>query len=194
MVRALLNGEKLVTRRLAKIDWKDGLDPSSVVHAHAVLADPTLWIIMPEHGPGVGAVRNAYGTRGDVHWVRETHACLDSKVRPGARIVYRADQPTPERVRVDAPWRPSIFLPTWASRLDLPVLGVRLERLHDIDDDDARAEGVEQAVHDGLITGNGGPRAAYIELWNLINGKREHATWVLNPWVWRIEYAEVRRV
>lgn len=79
-------------------------------------------------------------------------------------------------------WRPSIFLFRWASRITLEVTSVRVEQLQDIDEEDARAEGVEPA--DAMEPDS--CRSAFRDLWDRINGKR--ATWDSNPWVWRIEF------
>lgn len=82
-------------------------------------------------------------------------------------------------------WRPSIFLPRWASRITLDVVDLRVERLHEIDDVDAAREGVAFAGR----TTNLGPREDFAPLWDAINGER--VPWRLNPWVWRIEFRRV---
>lgn len=78
------------------------------------------------------------------------------------------------------PWRPSIFMPRSASRITLEVVTVRAERLRDISEDDALAEGVE-ATSDFTAVMN------YAILWDKLNGKR--APWASNPWVWRVEFS-----
>jgi hypothetical protein len=69
-------------------------------------------------------------------------------------------------------WRPSIFMPRWASRITLRITDVRVERLQDISDDDARAEGVEN-------------RGAYAQLWEDIKGK---GSWDADPTVWVVGF------
>lgn len=76
-------------------------------------------------------------------------------------------------------WRPSIHMPRWASRITLEVTGVRVERLQDISEVDALAEGIAP-LHGPL------PCVAYAELWDQINGKR--APWASNPWVWAVSF------
>lgn len=72
-------------------------------------------------------------------------------------------------------WRSPIHMPRWASRLTLEIVSVRVERLQEITEADARAEGC------GIY-----PIAKFAELWDEINRKR--APWESNPWVWRIEF------
>lgn len=111
-------------------------------------------------------------------WVRETF-CWDpcSVTRP----IYAADFDTDRPLK--GSWRPSIFMPRSASRILLDVVGVRLERLHCIDDADAKAEGIKPYL---IWT----PRDAYAKLWDKLNAKR--ATFASNPWVWRIEFRRVK--
>ena len=108
-------------------------------------------------------------------------------------------------------WRPSIFMPRWASRITLEVTDVRVERLQAISDADARAEGLRCLSKDGGVTYKHGipdrdglpgtdddgwpwhewevdPRAAYRKLWESINGA---ASWVSDPWVWVLGFRRV---
>jgi hypothetical protein len=90
-------------------------------------------------------------------------------------------------------WRPSIHMPRWASRITLEIAAVRVERLQDISEDDARAEGIT----DGgcLNCGNPEPcecaspepsaRDAFCYLWHQIHGCN---SWHTNPWVWVVEF------
>lgn len=90
--------------------------------------------------------------------------------------------------------RPSIFMPRWASRITLEVTEVRVQRLHDISEDDAKAEGVERLQHVAddqplLSGGTAGDRPhvlAFSVLWDDINGER--ASWASNPWVWCVSF------
>lgn len=112
-----------------------------------------------------------------------------------SRIWYWADgNPT------EGDWtrpRPSIHMPRWASRILLEVTSVRVERLQDISEADARAEGIT----DGGCTNCGNPepcgcadpapdaRDAFCNLWQSINGDQ---SWIANPWVWVVEFKRVQ--
>ena len=147
---------------------------------------------------------------GDRLWVREcvaAGACAPSKPSewapsfwrreqggPSNRsgLWYRADGLVPEKqITWRGQWKPNIFMPRWASRLTLKVTGVQIERIRDISDDDALAEGVELAIaptagRDIDIDGDywpGGPKNMFRELWQRINGKRDGCSWGDNPWV-----------
>lgn len=72
-------------------------------------------------------------------------------------------------------WRPSIHMPRWASRITLEVTGVRVERLQDISESDARAEGVESSEQ-------------FRTLWRRINGAE---SWKANPFVWVVEFYRI---
>lgn len=105
-------------------------------------------------------------------------------------------------------WRPSIHMPRWASRITLEITDVRVERLQDISEADAVAEGVRQGdgkwhdLGDGeavfldefgwfapeRYTRHNAPRHAFREAWEIINGPE---SWAANPWVWCITFRRV---
>ena len=104
-------------------------------------------------------------------------------------------------------WRPSIHMPRWASRITLEIVSVRVERLQDISEEDAIAEGVycenvivssyygHHEVGEYLYFFHGGPDEgfesavdAYAALWDSINGE---GSWEKNPWVWVIEFRRI---
>jgi hypothetical protein len=157
-----------------------------------------------------------YGQPGDRLWVRETWRPLwDDIDAPGGLgdcVQYRADMAKrkpplnisedegfrfDDMCEADVPqpkWRPSIFMPRWASRFDLPIVNVRLEKLYCISNDDALAEGI---WHDDATNQYQCPetknyfntaRSAYLALSASINGQ-EHVN--SNPWVWVIEFKRV---
>jgi hypothetical protein len=86
-------------------------------------------------------------------------------------------------------WRPSIHMPRWASRLTLKATGVRVERLRDISEEDARAEGVTAAPFCKAGRPAGQEHVEAFEgLWRSINGAE---SWDLNPWVWVVSFKHV---
>ena len=102
-------------------------------------------------------------------------------------------------------WRPSIFMPRWACRITLEVTGVRVERVHEIAEDDAKAEGTPDTAIWCRPDANGEELsgapwtgkfpdatyiAAYSHLWDRMNEKRGFG-WAVNPWVWVVEFKRV---
>jgi len=114
-------------------------------------------------------------------------------------VAYRADGEYPARLKDTHVWRPSIFMPRWASRITLNITEVRAERLQDISEEDAIAEGVT-GPHDVWypafrVPGDSKPRyssakSAFTDLWDSINAKRGFG-WDTNPWVWAISFERV---
>lgn len=138
-------------------------------------------------------IRCPYGKPGDRLWVRETWAPVSTfDPSPETGAFYRADyvddphgpdgEKSPEgRYRT---WKPSIHMPRWASRIDLEITGVRVERLQDISEADAVAEGSQCAGVPAALTNRG----AFSRLWQSINGPD---SWAANPWVWVIEFQRI---
>lgn len=151
----------------------------------------------PMHGKGA-ADGNCppcrYGQPGDTLWVREAWAPMCREADPYAE--YRADtndvRPGKrDKNDAEAPrWKPAIFMPRWASRLTLEVVAVRVERLQEITEEDARAEGVTPFPLDpeGDIWTDGKHRTAFEHLWGEINGWTGPKSWQSNPWIWRVEF------
>lgn len=168
-------------------------------------------LVVKPHPEGEWAVPGKtscpYGRPGDRLWVRETWACSGNEdghpitsegtlceIEKAERF-YRADAigieygclTFPDGSRFSGGWRPSIYMPRWASRITLEIVGVRVERLQEIKREDAIKEGVLNNRNDGLEYGTG-PEWAFRELWNSINGS---GSWSANPWVWVIEFKRV---
>jgi hypothetical protein len=193
MVRALLAGTKTQTRRVVKIDHTD----SVFERLQGMLAH---FFRLTSRVP-VQAVRCPYGVPGDRLWVREAWRSGKIADRFPPReltphpVWYEADGQAPEAT--NGKLRPGMFMPRWASRITLEITGVRVERLQDISEADAIAEGVERGAADGFwkLYGretNGdmdrSPRVAYRSLWESINGA---GSWDANPFVWVVEFKRV---
>jgi len=101
-------------------------------------------------------------------------------------------------------WRPSIHMPRWASRLTLEVTEVRVQRLQEMSEEDARSEGVERLVEENGWRNYGAEdlpgesvrywataRESFQSLWGSINGKRPGCTWGAGPWVWCVSFRRV---
>jgi len=129
-----------------------------------------------------------YGQPGDVLWVRETWKPIDGRIlyyaTPGIEGHDQRAQLTLTSTGKADGWRPSIFMPRWASRLTLEITDVRVERLQAITGPNIRAEGV--IVDGGSLAPIEHWLAAFSKLWDGINAKR--APWASNPWVWVIEF------
>jgi len=147
---------------------------------------------------------------GDRLWVRETWQLFDRLetmvsepgrcgFRPTGDILpegigYKADLDHCGQVPVAGVlrtpkglWRPSIYMPRWASRILLGVQEIRVERVQDIEHEDALAEGINpDAPYNNYATGSI-YRDTFAELWDRINAKRGYG-WKVNPWVWVVVY------
>lgn len=98
-------------------------------------------------------------------------------------------------------WRPSIFMPRWASRITLEVTDIRVERLQDITEGDVEKEGINQHPYEYAdstyyderpeIAGLEANISAFAGLWDSINGKNPDKRWNANPWVWVIEFRRI---
>lgn len=199
MVRALLEGRKTQTRRVVKPQPTnvDNYEPGMVNEAWQA---------------GFVDVKCPYGKPGDRLWVRESFQPLlqddvkwgdaDYKTGEGYAINYVATDGAKEffDCRNDEAFcdrvTPSIFMPRWASRITLEVTEVRVQRLQEISEEDAIAEGVglnevesyrRQVEVNGFALRGGAPaRCAYAALWENINGA---GSWDANPWVWAVSFS-----
>lgn len=185
MVCAILDGTKTQTRRVVKPQ------PSMV-------GDMLRWrgfAVTSGDRPGIYC---PYGQPGDRLWVRETWAryggdypvvmyksTSDSLIGT-AEIGLINDKFYRCRPSQKIKWRPSTNMPRWASRITLEITAVRVERLNDITETDARDEGV--SVPDIAAGRMENPyRNWFSILWDTINAKRGHP-WASNPWVWVLEF------
>ena len=114
--------------------------------------------------------------------LRATGAVLPYKAAPWIRpTLYAAEWQERPKHR----WKPSIHMPRSASRITLEVTGVRVERLQNISEADAIAEGVKNSLH---LPGGRFARENFAHLWWTINGD---GSWEANPWVWVVEFKRV---
>ena len=209
MVRAILEGRKTVTRRPVKIQPRSKADIGSYGLGQPFIRNPDVTKPNPEC---------PYGRAGDRLWVRETWYCDHFEVMRGpylkpddlnfseaiddGTLVYAADGLTP--YEADQPvWKPSIHMPRWASRILLEITDVRVERLQDISEEQALAEGIVGVpfrpddgwpICTGYMVGPDDGRTglattaakAFAGLWDSVGGD-----WNANPWVWVVEFKRV---
>lgn len=194
-VRAILCGSKTQTRRLVKPQPKGEIYRVSQGKDFCFYDDKA----------AKARIANDYfeaplGQPGDRLWVRETFAApwgFDYKFPGGeSGILYRADNP--DKFPDDGTWKPSIFMPRRASRINLEITGVGCERLQTISEADAMAEGVTWPDRNGNthrppidttgMTGQGAAVERYRILWDSINGP---GSWAKNPFVFVYEFKKL---
>ncbi|ODM49113.1 hypothetical protein A9320_17775 [Ruegeria sp. PBVC088] len=219
MVRALLDGRKTQTRRVLKRHVLHKPEPHSITYQDGTLI--CRWRSGIRHDlPSPYAI-------GDRLWVREAWATVNSGSGPGWAYRADSGFVQPDYDGEDFgagpsfnydkypgeycmwfsdllagepghPWRPSIHMPRWASRLTLIVTDVRVQRVQEISADDARAEGVQPVYDPASDTGDpaymnyqktgeafaglGAARLSFMTLWDSLNAPRGYG-WDVNPWV-----------
>lgn len=206
LVRAILDGSKTQTRRIAKTEITMGRDSLLAPRRGLKYADVYL---LPERAQEA-VVLCPFGQVGDRIYVRETHAqVLEPDIPTGrprgpkgtsgiparpewqSHYVYLADGEMPpvqwhhlgdsQPVR----WTPSIHMPKRAARIWLEITGVRVECLQAISEADAKAEGIDAGKYHGLDRAHA---RAFSEIWESTGGD-----WAANPWVWVIDFKRIEK-
>lgn len=215
MVRAILEGRKTQTRRVVKSNDAVKSSDSAEFISKQGLA------YFYKNGQKLSTEKSPYGVIGDELYVKETGKTrekLDSlspsviaerakevgyKNGPFCPLFYLADdrwRKWSDDEQVDfGDWgrtRASIHMPRWASRIKLKITDIRVERLQDISEEDAIAEGIESvsspdgwADYMSNVNSWGNPQISYLSLWEKING---YESTLSNPWVWVIKFKEVQ--
>lgn len=215
MVRAILDGRKTVTRRVVNRDIINGCDidvDGTLLKYENCYGDFIEPIKLCKHKAGdvlyvretwrVGAWNENGGLIAvdyladghspkdwiqvdseafEKYWVQSTNDAIAAGIKPDEDVVYHW-----ERGKGPTRWRPSIHMPKEAARIFLKVTHVRIERLHEITEDQAEREGVLYEP----ATGELGARKLFQTLWNSTINKSEldRFGWDANPWVWVIEF------
>jgi hypothetical protein len=204
MVKAILEGRKTQTRRARGLDKiNNHKDQAKVGNAHLQhFKDDS----KPKYGINhtipyesssnsflYGFSESPYGQPGDLLWVRETW-----KKFPDSITFFQAS----DNGFIKGPWKPSIHMPKSASRIWLMVEDIRVERVQEISEADAIAEGIEiihwaeptvAVYRDYLLKeklGTTNPIKAFRTLWISINGEE---SWNANPWVWVVKFRVLSR-
>jgi hypothetical protein len=228
MIRAILAGSKTQTRRVivtsrAKLGFNSQFTFGKSLREVALRKSKPMRRGKYEY---IGAnpdieinLRCPYGLVGERLWVRETWFCDDYELLSGPyketasardNLYYRADDPQGDITNLipecdldgGSPnvWKPSIHMPRWASRINLEVIDICIERLQDITSSDAIDEGTPDELCPVVMASserqfNNGPpilgyRDGFQKLWDSINAERGYS-WQYNPWVWVIKFRRV---
>ena len=203
MVRAILDGRKTQTRRIMK--------PQPVGPVFVATDPETPRYCLPYNETltmGELAMRCPYGQPGDRLWVRET--CRAEELPSGLDGVrYLADDcfiPIENTEAASDAWLSlaaygqrlsghqkyrkvsAIHMPRWASRITLEITGIHVERLQDISESDALAEGIDPKFPQDEQVANAA-MMRYADIWESINGP---GSWAANPWVWVVEFRRMK--
>lgn len=218
MVRAILSGRKTMTRRILKPQpWYGShipggphfiWPPGSGQRFNAKTSENGNWYVMQEDFQPRFSKLCPYGKVGDELWVKETWG-IDAWLNGNPVYCYKADNVNhrPESFVEDefgamkqSGWKPSIHMPRAACRIFLEITDIRVERLQDISEEDAIAEGVDtRCYYEGghiyelpsrgtVNLYNASLRTGFHALWNKINGEE---SWNSNPWVWVISFRRI---
>jgi hypothetical protein len=193
MVRALLDGSKTQMRRIVKPAPQMVTDKRTEPWD----GDPSILLrLMQQTGKHC-----PFGQVGDQLWVRETFQPVFSAGREhgentpdwGTGEGYDVKYPATDEIiewidgddNITSRCKPSIHMPRWASRIQLEITGVRVERLNDITDSDAFSEGINQADAFSMGCTIDAARSVFSVLWESVYGP---GSWDTNPWVWVLDF------
>lgn len=208
MVQAILDGRKTQTRRVVKpqpttfgdgwyADWYDhGNEIAFWNRESKKMSEPKTW-------------KCPYGIPGDRLYVKESWQTGNKLDRCNAEQIREMANDAGYENGVFCPiwyrdgvyrqwgendvcdfgesgrWRGPRFMPRWASRINLRVTGIRVERVQDISEADCMAEGLTPMCNHDTETD---VRMGFESLWDSINGKKPGRSWAGNPWVWVVEF------
>lgn len=206
MVRAILDGRKTQTRR--PVDrrivsaWDEPRGQIDIAAGYPFVETSSGFVSAVKLCP--------FGQPGERLWVRETwrvdglgrRAALETRMDSPSVVEglsFRADCEFDHGLQC-GPWIPSIHMPRWACRIVLEITNIRVERVQDIFEDDAIADGgLETMVEDHIwyIPGADSkttrdPKYAFEHVWDSIYSARGLG-WDVNPWVWVVEFKKVNQ-
>ena len=200
MVKAILEGRKTQTRRTKGLEVPKDLVFDEIKFYYRSWPKRPLCFMKSIIAKGkeyfqiIAQFKCPYGKPGDLLWVKETWSKVtDASKKEDNRIHFKASTG-----KNNFTWKPSIHMPKEASRIWLMIEDIRVERVQEISERDAIAEGIEEIskkygyefdiykdymgfMHDGYQT----PRYSFKSLWVSINGEE---SWNANPWVWVIQF------
>lgn len=198
MVQAILDGRKTMTRRMTGLDQVNE-DPDAIefVRFQEYKDGSYRAIFQHELADEPGSVKCPYGKSGDLLWVRETWRKSDFPEADGI-YEFKANMPNPDAAWNKGIWKPCIHMPKAAARIWLQVEEIRVERLREISQEDAIAEGmkfnrlfdewggvVKHPTVEDHFRWYSNPADAFNNLWITINGMESFKS---NPWVWVVKF------
>ncbi|KKM80060.1 hypothetical protein LCGC14_1343620 [marine sediment metagenome] len=209
MVKAIQDGRKTQTRRIIKPQPHEeeylevGNFTPALIDKDGEMYPADYQIFGAYTSDGELTWKCPYGQVGDRLWVRETFAIGSYTHKKWAEIHYKAGgsllifkgwndwlekntQYGGSTVGDGDKWRSSRFIPKWASRITLEITEVRVERLNQITEEDAIAEGAIVKHSEDTDEAGYSFRLGFIDLWDSLNAKR--GDWASNPWVWVISF------
>jgi hypothetical protein len=209
MIKELLNRNKTQTRRIIKLQPILDIrvpEGSKVKEGLWIWPKNINWWV--NNSPDESGILDycPYGQVGARLWARETFAtekCWDNKPMSffnnasDVPIWYKVCDPLVSDFVPCGKWRPSIFMPRWASRITLEITDIRVQRLQDILEDDAAAEGIRYAENsyelEWMTPSERGRKRIkdYQILWDSINGKKY--SWESNPFVWALSFKVINQ-
>lgn len=217
MVRAILDGRKTQTRRIVK---PEPVQPCEGAYFDKYNKG-TQWNWWTSDNKQClnQIIKCPFGKVGDSLWVRETWGHFEPVYdgiewipdRPflksgerkfgkgyiDANIIWAVDGPfawsDEDSCEEVSRWIPSIHMPRWASRINLEITDIKVERLNDISEEDAKAEGIEDPIsvmmsYDPNADLVDSYVAAFCSLWSSVYGQD---SWKSNPWVWVINFKRI---
>jgi hypothetical protein len=210
MVRALLAGTKTQTRRVLRPQLPADAEPAEMgatnEHGHQVSGHSGMWWDDAAGNPEQ-AIRCPYGMPGDRLWVKETTLKVEDAGWVGPVYVASdlgqqalewgyGESDDPDYIEPFAlKKRSSLFMSRAMSRITLEITNVHVERLQDISEADAMAEGIVRqrdggyGLADATHYHSADPRISYWSLWDAINGPGSVEA---NPWVWAVTFKRVK--
>lgn len=209
MVRAILEGRKTQTRRVLKKPENYGCPTGDCPHDTQDQCNKAMQSLCPYGNVGdrlwVREAFNVYNEPTALEAAQRTQAfeklcsgeekdivklALEIPLPTGKKkVMYKADYGAwADNPDSDLKWKSSIHMPRWASRITLEITSIRVERLQDISEEDAKAEGVDCLDVIWASIPEPSYKGKFKWLWESINGP---GLWDLNPWVWVIGFKRV---
>lgn len=187
MVRALLDGRKTQTRRIVKCTGHWSVDAVDNLNGDR-------WPFVEDENGEWEPIASPFGGPGERFWVKEGLRRIHWQTLEEGGVAYAVDAEPAWDLTQPCAWGwkrdtlPGMFCPRGLSRITLEVTAIRVERLQDISEEDAAAEGVPPML------GSPQPiapayRDGFRQLWDSINRKR--APWSSNPWVWVVHFKRI---